>query len=62
MQAMRRSLRSAGVAAAPRGRVWRLQLRASIDVLTALGVTLVAVAMAVAYQVFRRRVASGPLP
>jgi hypothetical protein len=59
MQIIRRELRSAGTAAAPRGRIWRMELRASVDTLMALGVTLIAVAMAVGYQLFRRRVAAG---
>jgi hypothetical protein len=59
MQIIRRELRSAGSAAAPRGRIWRLELRASVDLLIALGVMLVAVAMAVGYHVFRWRVAAG---
>jgi hypothetical protein len=58
MQIIRRELRSAGVAAAPRGRVTRLRFRATLDTLVALAVTLVAVGLAVGYQVFRRRVAA----
>jgi hypothetical protein len=54
MDVIKRELRSAGSAAAPRGKIWRLELRASVDTLVALAVTLMAVAMAVGYQVFRR--------
>jgi hypothetical protein len=36
-----------------------MELRASADMMMALGVTLIAVAMAVGYQLFRRRVAAG---
>lgn len=57
MQVLRRELKSAGEAAAPRGRILRLELRATVDSLVALAVTLIAVGMAVGYQVLRRRAA-----
>jgi hypothetical protein len=55
MQIVRRNLRGFGVAATPRGRVTRLRLRTTIDTLLALVITLLAVALAIGYQVFRRR-------
>ena len=57
MDVLRRELRSAGGAAAPRGRILRLELRATVDRLMALAVTLIAVGMAVGYQLFRWRAA-----
>ena len=55
MDSMRRQLRSAGGAAAPRGRVMRLELRTSVDMLMTLALLFVATGMAVGYQVFRWR-------
>jgi hypothetical protein len=57
MDVIRRELRSAWSATVPRGRIMRLELRASVDTLVALAVTLGAAAMAVGYQVFRLRAA-----
>jgi hypothetical protein len=62
MQVLKRELVSAGRDAAPRGRIMRLQMRASLDALTTLAVTALAVAMAVGYQVFRRRAAGSSAP
>ena len=57
MRVIGQELRRAGRAAAPRGHVRRLELRTSVDMLLALATMLLAVGMAVGYQLFRWRAA-----
>jgi hypothetical protein len=55
MGTLRRHIRVIGEEAAPRGRIMRMQLRVSVDLLITLAVASLALAAAAAYQLLVHR-------
>ncbi len=53
MTRIRRTLVATGEAAAPRGRVWRLQARMTLDLLLTLAVMALAAVSTIGYQAIR---------